>query len=185
MLCSCVVVVYTYYLKDPLLVFLERKRKGNKERRKGRKYDKWDVLIRVVIIQILYIAGIRIMTNKPFTRSSSSPGISHIGGSPALERVSNSSRRASDGNQRQRHLPGSQSVLSAPLPYWVAEGTPLVVPSGEMQMLPVQAPGVQGMPVPVMAAPAPTSQQSGNVFIVVARPFKWEAAMLLWEMSWF
>lgn len=143
------------------------------------------MLIRVVILQILYIAGIRIMTNKPFTRSSSSPGISHIGGSPALERVSNSSRRASDGNQRQRHLPGSQSVLSAPLPYWVAEGTPLVVPSGEMQMLPVQAPGVQGMPVPVMAAPAPTSQQSGNVFIVVARPFKWEAAMLLWEMSWF
>ncbi|RMX47577.1 hypothetical protein pdam_00019000 [Pocillopora damicornis] len=108
-------------------------------------------------------SGIRIMTNKPFTRSSSSPGISHIGGSPALERVSNSSRRASDGNQRQRHLPGSQSVLSAPLPYWVAEGTPLVVPSGEMQMLPVQAPGVQGMPVPVMAAPAPTSQQSGGV----------------------
>lgn len=111
----------------------------------------------------LVTAGIRIMTNKPFTRSSSSPGISQISGSPALERVSNSARRASDGNQRQRHLPSSQSVISAPLPYWVAEGTPLVVPSGEMQMLPVQAAGMQGMPVPVMPAPAPSSQQSGNV----------------------
>ena len=55
-----------------------------------------------------------------------------------------------------------------PLPYWAAEGVPLVahtLPSGEVQMVPVQtvAPGMQGM-VPVMAA-APsttTTQQPGK-----------------------
>ena len=112
--------------------------------------------------------GIRIMTNKPFLRSSSSPGISNLSSSPASERISNPTRRGSDGSQRvnQRHMPSSQTVL-APLPYWVAEGAPLVahnLPSGEVQMMPVQAttPGMQGM-VPVMATPgAATSQQTGN-----------------------
>lgn len=131
-----------------------------------------DMLAHVVILQYFSISllGIRIMTNKPFTRSSSSPGISNVSGSPAFERVSNSARRGSDGSHRQRHMPSSQTVMSAPLPYWVAEGAPLVVPSGEVQMLPVQAPGMQGMqgmPVPVMTGPAPTSQQSGKVVCCV------------------
>ena len=108
------------------------------------------------------------MTNKPFLRSSSSPGISNLSSSPAFERVSNPSRRGSDGSQRtSRHVPSSQTVMT-PLPYWAAEGVPLVahtLPSGEVQMVPVQtvAPGMQGM-VPVMAA-APnttTTQQPGK-----------------------
>ena len=108
------------------------------------------------------------MTNKPFLRSSSSPGISNLSSSPAFERVSNQSRRGSDGSQRtSRHVPSSQTVMT-PLPYWAAEGVPLVahtLPSGEVQMVPVQtvAPGMQGM-VPVMAA-APsttTTQQPGK-----------------------
>lgn len=108
------------------------------------------------------------MTNKPFIRSSSSPGISNLSSSPAFERVSNSTRRGSDGSQRvsQRHVPSSQTVMAAPLPYWAAEGVPFVahnLPSGEVQMMPVQtaAPGMQGM-VPVMAAPSATSQQTGK-----------------------
>ena len=109
------------------------------------------------------------MTNKPFIRSSSSPGVSNLSASPAFERVSNSARRGSDGSQRpsQRHVSSSQTVMSAPIPYWAAEGVPFVahnLPSGEVQMLPVQtaAPGMQGM-VPVMAAsPAAASQQTGK-----------------------
>lgn len=110
------------------------------------------------------------MTNKPFIRSSSSPGVSNLSASPAFERVSNSARRGSDGSQRpsQRHVSSSQTVMSAPIPYWAAEGVPFVahnLPSGEVQMLPVQAaapPGIQGM-VPVMAAnPAAASQQTGK-----------------------
>ena len=112
--------------------------------------------------------GIRIMTNKPFLRSSSSPGISNLSSSPAFERVSNPTRRGSDGNQRtsQRHGPSSQTVMT-PLPYWAAEGVPFVahnLPSGEVQMVPIQsaAPGMQSM-VPVMATPgAPTTQPPGN-----------------------
>lgn len=112
-------------------------------------------------------SGIKIMTNKPFSRSSSSPGLSNISGSTTLERISNSSGRGSDGGQRlnqQRHAPSSQTVLS-PLPYWVAEGVPLVMPSGDVQMMPVQAAttGMQSM-VPVMATPSVTgSQPSGGV----------------------
>ena len=112
------------------------------------------------------------MTNKPFIRSSSSPGISNLSSSPAFERVSSTTRRGSDGSQRasQRHVSSSQSVMAAPLPYWAAEGVPFVahnLPSGEVQMLPVQAtPGVQGM-VPVMAAPGAPSQQTGkHIFCV-------------------
>ena len=109
------------------------------------------------------------MTNKPFIRSSSSPGVSNLSASPAFERVSNSARRGSDGSQRpsQRHVSSSQTVMSAPIPYWAAEGVPFVahnLPSGEVQMLPVQTapPGMQGM-VPVMAAsPAAASQQTGK-----------------------
>ena len=110
------------------------------------------------------------MTNKPFIRSSSSPGVSNLSASPAFERVSNSARRGSDGSQRpsQRHVSSSQTVMSAPIPYWAAEGVPFVahnLPSGEVQMLPVQAaapaPGIQGM-VPVMASPAAASQQTGK-----------------------
>lgn len=109
------------------------------------------------------------MTNKPFLRSSSSPGISNLSSSPAFERVSNPTRRGSDGSQRAnpRHMPSSQTVMS-PLPYWAAEGVPFVahnLPSGEVQMVPVQAaaPGMQGM-VSVMAAPGATtaSPQTGN-----------------------
>lgn len=114
------------------------------------------------------ISGIRIMTNKPFIRSSSSPGVSNLSGSPAFERVSSSARRGSDGSQRpsQRHGASSQSVMSAPIPYWAAEGVPFVahnLPSGEVQMLPVQtAPhGMQGM-VPVMAGAGAASQQNGK-----------------------
>lgn len=118
------------------------------------------------------ISGIRIMTNKPFIRSSSSPGISNLSSSPAFERVTNPTRRGSDGSQRvsQRHVPSSQTVMAAPLPYWAAEGVPFVahnLPSGEVQMLPVQAaaaaaaPGMQGM-VPVIAAPGAASQQTGK-----------------------
>lgn len=108
------------------------------------------------------------MTNKPFIRSSSSPGVSNLSASPAFERVSNSARRGSDGSQRpsQRHVTSSQSVMSAPIPYWAAEGVPFVahnLPSGEVQMLPVQAapPGMQGM-VPVVAGPTAASQQAGK-----------------------
>lgn len=114
--------------------------------------------------------GIRIMTNKPFHRSASSPGISSMSGSSAFELVPNPTRRSSAGSQRinPRHVPSSQTVLS-PLPYWVAEGVPFVahnLPSGEVQMVPVQnatPPGVQSM-VPVMATPSATaSQQTGGV----------------------
>jgi len=56
--------------------------------------------------------------------------------------------------------------MSAPIPYWAAEGVPFVahnLPSGEVQMLPVQAapPGMQGM-VPVVAGPTAASQQAGK-----------------------
>ncbi|XP_044163943.1 R3H domain-containing protein 1-like [Acropora millepora] len=114
--------------------------------------------------------GIRIMTNKPFHRSASSPGISSMSGSSAFELVPNPTRRSSAGSQRinPRHVPSSQTVLS-PLPYWVAEGVPFVahnLPSGEVQMVPVQnatPPGVQTM-VPVMATPSATaSPQTGGV----------------------
>ena len=108
------------------------------------------------------------MTNKPFLRSSSNPSISNVSSFPAFERVSNPTRRGSDGSQKvnQRHVPSSQTVLS-PMPYWVAEGVPFVahnLPSGEVQMVPVQSatPTMQGM-VPVMATPgAATSQQTGK-----------------------
>lgn len=114
------------------------------------------------------------MTNKPFIRSSSSPGVINVSSPPAFERISNSTRRGSDGSQRmsQRHVPSSQTVMSAPLPYWAAEGVPFVahnLPSGEVQMLPVQAatPGMQGM-MPVMAAQGATSQQTGkSIYCVV------------------
>ena len=123
---------------------------------------------RFLIPIICPFAGIKIMTNKPFLRSSSNPSISNVSSSPAFERVSNPTRRGSDGSQKvnQRHVPSSQTVLS-PLPYWVAEGVPFVahnLPSGEVQMVPVQTatPTMQGM-VPVMATPgAATSQQTGN-----------------------
>ena len=109
------------------------------------------------------------MSNKPFQRSASSPGISNVSGSSTIEFGSNPTRRASAGSQRvtPRHAPSSQTVLS-PLPYWVAEGVPLVahnLPSGEVQMVPVQTanPGVQSM-VPVMATPsASASQQTGKL----------------------
>ena len=108
------------------------------------------------------------MTNKPFSRSSSSPGLSNISSSTAFERISNPSGRGSDGGQRlnqQRHAPSSQTVLS-PLPYWVAEGVPLVMPSGDVQMMPVQAatPGMQSM-VPVMATPSGTGSQPSGKFL--------------------
>lgn len=113
--------------------------------------------------------GIRIMTSKPFQRSASSPGFCNVGASSAFEHVSQPARRGSAGSQRvaPRHAPSSQTVLS-PLPYWVAEGVPFVahnLPSGEVQMVPVQTatPGVQNM-VPVVAATgASASQQTGGV----------------------
>ena len=112
------------------------------------------------------------MTNKPFHRSASSPGISSMSGSSAFELVPNPTRRSSAGSQRinARHVPSSQTVLS-PLPYWVAEGVPFVahnLPSGEVQMVPVQnatPPGVQSM-VPVMATPSATaSPQTGKLLL--------------------
>lgn len=130
-------------------------------------------------------SGIRIMTNKPFLRSSSSPGISNLSSSPAFERVSNPTRRGSDGNQRtsQRHGPSSQTVMT-PLPYWAAEGVPFVahnLPSGEVQMVPIQsaAPGMQSM-VPVMATPgAPTTQPPGGVMWAVPQEPVQHGVMLI------
>ena len=95
------------------------------------------------------------MTNKPLLRSSSSPGMVSLSSSPAVERVSSSIHRGSAaGSPRGSHchVPGSQTVMSA-TPYWTAEGVPFVahnLPSGELHMVPVHAPGIQGM-VPVMA----------------------------------
>ena len=97
------------------------------------------------------------MTNKPLTRSSSSPGQS---ASVFYERSVVLPRSGTGNSPRSsRHYPSNTPPMTpAAYPYWSSEGLPPAsssLPSGEVQMVPVQsmAPAMTGM-VPVVTSQA-------------------------------